>query len=114
MRVIFRLPKLLGDFKQPSPSWWNVEEPLAYVIWFSRFKANPDPYNKMYAVDRAKDSPEKIQGAVIPLANIRQCCMLSPATKDWDASWDSHSVLDQGKRFFVNNFQSQYTYGTIY
>lgn len=114
VRVIFRLPEVLGVLKQPSPLFWNVEEPLAYVQWFSRFKKQPDPNNNMYAVEWAKDSKGGIQGAVVPLTNIRQCCMLSPATKVWDPEWESHSVIDECKRFYVNNFQSNYSYYTIY
>lgn len=116
IRVIFRLPQVLGAsaLKQPSPSWWKVEEPLVYVHWFSRFKNRPDPHNQMYIIEKVKDSKGQIPGAIIPLANVRQGCMLSPASKDWSHEWKSHTILDQCKRFFVNNLQSKYSYCTIY
>lgn len=116
LRVIFCLPEFLGvsTMKRPSPSWWNVKEPLVYVQWFSKFRKEPDSHNQMYIVDWARDAKGEIQGMVVPLTNIRQCCMLSPATKDWDCDWESHTVIDQCKRFFVNNFQSKYSYYTIY
>src|ERR1700742_3742797 len=112
VRIIFCLPSVLGvsTIKQSSPACWNVKEPLAYIQWFSKFKKEPDSNNKMYVVERAMDTKGQIQGAVVPLTNIRQCCMLSPATKDWDPDWESHMVIDQCKRFFVNNFQSKYSY----
>lgn len=114
--MIFRLPEALGVLKQRSPLWWNVEETLVYVHWFSKFKKEPGSNNGMYVVEWAKATKdqEQIQGAVVPLANVRQCCMLSPASPTWDPNWESHLVLDQCRRFYVNNFQSNYSYYTIY
>lgn len=100
--------------KQTSPKYWNVDETLVYVQWFSKFKNTPDPNNKMFVIQQAKDTNGQIRGAVIPLTHVRQGCMLSPASKEWSHEWKSQSILDQCSRFFVNNFQSKYTFCTIY
>ena len=70
----------------------------------------------MYRVEKMIDGrgmPK--QSTIIPVANIRQCCMLTPTA--WNKSnenWESSSVLDKATKFFVNNFQSKYTFATIY
>ena len=100
-------------FPVAAPSYWPTE-PLAYVTWFSRFKGGPDPTTGMYRVDPSIDSHGLPQGAILPLANIRQGCMLVPCKSTWDESWSSTGILDQCSSFFVNNLQSKYTYQTIY
>lgn len=116
VRIIFCLPRFLGPsaLQQPSPPWWNVEEPLVYIHWFSRFRSRLNPDNQMYVIEWAKDAPGQIQGAVIPLRNVRQGCMVSPTTKGWSHEWKSHTILNETDKFYVNSFQSKYTYGTIY
>lgn len=68
----------------------------------------------MYVIEWAKDAKGQVQGAVIPLKNVRQCCMVSPASKAWSHEWESNTILDEIDKFYVNSFQSNYTYGTIY
>ncbi|KAI5895723.1 uncharacterized protein SCHCODRAFT_02620197 [Schizophyllum commune H4-8] len=58
-------------------------------------------------------------GTIKSLANIRQICMLTPSygTRldiSSQASWTSDNVLDECDRFLLNNFQSMYTYKTLW
>ena len=58
---------------------------------------------------------DRTEAMVIPLANIRQGCMLFPDfTQGVQPDWNSKNVLDLGRTFFVNNWQSKYSYQTIY
>ncbi|KAJ3753472.1 hypothetical protein EV360DRAFT_53426 [Lentinula raphanica] len=115
VRVIFCLPQkvLKRGFLVNAPSSWP-QEPLAYVTWYTRFKSAPDKTTGMYYVEPAIASNGIPQGAIIPLANIRQNCMLVPSLQVWESSWTSDNILDKCSSFFVNNMQSKYTYQTIY
>jgi hypothetical protein len=115
LKIIFRLPtKVIQDgFVGPAPSQWPTD-PLAYVTWYTRFKASPDQDSGMYRVQPAKYSNGMAQGAIIPLTDIRQSCMLTPARFTWDPTWNTENILDKCDSFFVNNLQSKYSYQTIY
>ncbi|KAJ3834431.1 hypothetical protein F5878DRAFT_544828 [Lentinula raphanica] len=116
LRVIFQLPSEVYNNGRPSkapPNW--PKEHLAYITWYTRFKSSPDSSTGMYKVEPAFDSNGMPQGAIIPLSNIRQSCMLVPSTKtSWDKNWNSDNILDECSSFFVNNLQTKYTYQTIY
>ncbi|KAJ3831945.1 hypothetical protein F5878DRAFT_548875, partial [Lentinula raphanica] len=115
LRVIFRLPQLVlnSGFLVNAPARWPKEH-LAYVTWYSRFKSSPDPSTGMYKVEPVIGSNGVPQGAIVPLANIRQNCMLVPSKKSWDKHWNSDNILDECPSFFVNNLQTKYSYQTIY
>jgi len=115
LRIIFCLPQTINHdgFIGPAPSQWPMY-PLAYVAWFTRFKASPDSNMGMYHVQPAKNSTGQEQGCILPLANIRQSCMLTPSRATWDHTWTSQNVLEKCDSFFVNNLQSKYSYQTIY
>ncbi|KAF9064711.1 hypothetical protein BDP27DRAFT_1230085 [Rhodocollybia butyracea] len=119
LRVIFQLPEKVkrlgqgfGILEEPAPSNWP-RTPLAYITWFSHFKSGPDSKNGMCHV-----KPSALngipQGGIISLSDIRQSCMLVPSSNEWSRSWISDNILDECPSFFVNNFQSKYTYQTIY
>ncbi|KAJ3963557.1 hypothetical protein EV361DRAFT_813277, partial [Lentinula raphanica] len=116
LRVIFRLPRKVineGSIENAPANW--PKEHLAYITWYTRFKPSPDNATGMYKVEPAVASNGVPQGAIIPLSNIRQSCMLVPSTKtSWDKDWDSNNILDQCSSFFVNNLQTKYSYQTIY
>ncbi|KAJ3765994.1 hypothetical protein FB446DRAFT_654443 [Lentinula raphanica] len=115
LRVIFRLPTTVHDSGAlvKAPANWPREH-LAYVTWYSRFKAFPDTASGMYKVEPAIGSNGVPQGAIIPLSDIRQNCMLVPSKTTWDKHWNSDNILDKCSSFFVNNLQTKYTYQTIY
>ncbi|KAJ3765102.1 hypothetical protein FB446DRAFT_655721, partial [Lentinula raphanica] len=116
LRIIFRLPRTVTNrrgFQVKAPSNWP-QEPLAYVTWYTRFKPAPDQATGMYRVEPAIASNGMPQGAIIPLSNVRQSCMLVPGRTSWDRNWNSENILDECSSFFVNNLQTKYTYQTIY
>ena len=122
IRVIFFLPDHVGPsiLLQPPPQEWAqyMRVPLAFVEWYSKFKPDPDPVTMMYAVEKVEDKvglPR--QASIIPVMNIRQCCMLTPNVSlrnPWSRDWESSNILDSCKKLLVSNFQSKYTYRTIY
>lgn len=115
LKLIFRLPSVVDRDGFPSPAPWNwPTEPLAYITWYTRFKGSADANTGMYRVEPAKDAKGQAQGAIIPLSQIRQSCMLTPSKATWDESWTTQNILDKCDSFFVNNLQSKYSYQTIY
>ena len=116
LKVIFCLPKKVNQdgIGGSAPVQWPTV-PLAYVTWYTRFKASPDDQNSgMYRVEPAKYSNGMAQGAIIPLTDIRQTCMLTPARSTWDTTWSTENILDKCNSFLVNNLQSKYSYQTVY
>jgi hypothetical protein len=72
----------------------------------------------MYHVSKVHNTQRtRVQGAIIPLANIRQSCMLIPIfindESEWQ-SWTPENVLDSASSFLVNNWASKYSYETIW
>ncbi|KAF5362693.1 hypothetical protein D9757_014516 [Collybiopsis confluens] len=115
LRVIFRLPETVNRYGFPSPSPLNwPAHPLAYVTWYTRFARAPDKGTGMYKVQPVVGSNGIPLGAIIPLSDIRQPCMLVPSRAEWEKGWTSENVLDQCPSFFVNNLQNKYSYQTIY
>lgn len=59
--------------------------------------------------------PVKVEGAVVPLHEIRQGCMLFPDYRHGvPQGWRWSNVLDECDTFFVNNWQSKYAYQTLW
>ena len=74
----------------------------------------------MYDIKKVKNSQgTRVQGAIVPLENIRQSCMLFPRfpgpdqNNEWK-DWTHDNVLDLCSRFLVNNWSSKYNYQTIW
>ncbi|KAJ3792210.1 hypothetical protein GGU11DRAFT_693789 [Lentinula aff. detonsa] len=70
---------------EPAPLEWP-KDPLAYVTWFTPFRALPNDATGMYRVQPAKDSKGQVQGSIISLTDIRQSCMLTPSKSSWDGT----------------------------
>ncbi|KAF5343887.1 hypothetical protein D9757_015253 [Collybiopsis confluens] len=96
VRVIFRLPQVVKrhGFPISAPRFWP-SEPLAYVTWFTRFEGAPNKVTGMYRVEPARASNGEAQGAIIPLSDVRQHCMLAPSRREWERGWTSHNILDE-------------------
>ncbi|KAF8233915.1 hypothetical protein L208DRAFT_1264593 [Tricholoma matsutake] len=119
VRVIFKLPAHLdhGLESTEAPSSWP-QEPLAYIQWYSRLKSSPDEHHGMY------DVKTTIEGAIVPLASIRQTCMFIPRFSNpfsgdrtlalAEAGWTWYNVLDRCSAFWVNNWVDMYSYQTIW
>lgn len=74
----------------------------------------------MYKIKKHTDNPFEVPGAVIPLSNIRQSCMLIPKFSEEsqlpqdEKKWNSSNVLDMADTFYLNNWLDLYTYNTVY
>ena len=107
IKVIFCLPKATTDRNLKIQS---SSIPLAYIEWYSKL-TRPEKNHGMYKIHRL----DPTEAAVVPLSNIHQGCMLFPDfSKGVPKEWKSKNVLDQACTFFLNNWQSKYTYQMIY
>ncbi|KAJ3730728.1 hypothetical protein C8R42DRAFT_550016, partial [Lentinula raphanica] len=121
VKVIFHLPAqltLIGTHKIPSPSWWPASV-LAYVEWYSPPSQTPleQKSHNMTTIHKLPLVNGIVPWSIIPLANIRQSCMLIPRHDKKNlnrATWTSSTVLDNATHFLVNNWSSLYTYKTLY
>ena len=95
----------------------SVESPEDFNDWDTPSLLDPslsDLLDDRYSVDDANF--ERQSGAVVPLSEIRQSCMLIPKYKDARAEgdWTSANVLDKCSSFVINNWQHMYAYQTIW
>ena len=117
VRGIFCLPQKidLGLGPQDTPASWP-KVPLAYVEWYSKQQPEADRQTGMYTIKTTWNSEGVPLGAVVPLSEICQSCMLIPKYKDSRAEvdWTSQNVLDKCSSFVINNWQHMYAYQTIW
>ena len=118
VRMIFRLSEAIcrPGYNLPLPSYLS-KELLVYVEWYTCQGHAPNATHGMYIISKAYDTQERRQGAVVPLSSIRQSCMLTPVFPKTDQEmllWTSDNVLDVAESFYINNWQSKYSYQTIY
>ncbi|KAF9455627.1 hypothetical protein BDZ94DRAFT_1286081 [Collybia nuda] len=113
IRVIFSIPEKVQQklFHAGVP----VPMHLAYVEWFTRFPAAPEPNHLMYKVSRCILDDSSYLASVIPVANIFRSVHLLPkfghtAPHDWSSS----NVLEQCKTFFANSFTDKHIYRTLH
>ena len=99
------------------PTHWP-QAPLAYIEWYTPIP--PAPLRKngtMYHIKKVPPSEHtRPPGAVIPLSNIRESCMLFPSFPQdtMPASWTTSNVLDECDLFLVNNWLSKRSYQSIW
>jgi len=126
VRVIFTLPAEVNSItgKRPAPRKWPTE-PLVYIEWYSTLQKTANPrHGLMYHIKKvtapvtsstSSSTRPRVQGAIIPLSEIRQSCMLFPI---FPASvpnhWTPDNVLDEASSFYINNWLSKYSYQTIW
>lgn len=108
VRVVFRLPD------PPDPRFQSLQSKhLAYVEWFSPFRALPEPHHGFYKLTRDPQLEHR-QGEVIEVSRIRQSIQLFPCfSGSWRVSWNSDNVLERCDTFFVNSLQNRQTYLTM-
>ena len=92
--MIFALPEHLRHSHLPNK--------LAYVEWFTPFRA-PHSDSGFFPVTRASRNNGPLS-EIIPLDSIVSSCHLIPrfGTKYHPAKWNSDSVLEECKSFFLN------------
>ena len=98
LRVIFALPEHLQQSHLPHK--------LAYVDWFTPFRS-PHPDTGLFPVSRtSQNNGLGPISEIVPLHSIVSSCHLIPrfGTKYLPAKWDSDSVLEECKSFFLNKY----------
>ncbi|KAF8577167.1 hypothetical protein K439DRAFT_1622307 [Ramaria rubella] len=90
---------------------------LAYVEWFSAPQREATVAMDMYEVKRViNNATKRKQGGIIPLEWIVQPCPLVPwFPKDLSQlNFDENTCLDKHDKFFINSFNDQATYHTVF
>jgi hypothetical protein len=121
VRLIFKIPSVMQTGRNtafPTPSYLP-RFPLAYVEWFTppKLSASDQRSHNMLSVSKAFDRDGKPAWSIIPLTNIRQSCMLIPHFGKYSithGNWVSDHIIDAVDTFVVNNWQSLYSYRTLY
>ena len=108
MRVIFSLaPKAI---QQLFPKHIIVPKHLAYVEWFTKFRAQPEPNHQLYAVSRAFDNGYRVS-TIVPVTKMDRSVHLFPAFgSTTPQQWTSNNVLDECRNFLVNAYADRDTF----
>ena len=108
VRVIFKLPTLSDPRLQSLQS-----KHLAYIKWFSPFRAQSEPHHGFYKIMR-DPQPGHRRSAVIEVSAICQSVHLFPCfSGSWRTDWTSDNVLEKCDTFFVNSLLNQQMYLTM-
>ncbi|KIL55290.1 hypothetical protein M378DRAFT_49930, partial [Amanita muscaria Koide BX008] len=109
VRVVFSLGSaaikhLFGNCELPP-------QHLAYVEWFTPFRASPEPDSKLYKIERSCQGNSRL-ASVIPVSHITQSIHLSPlpSGRVMPHEWNSNNILDNCRSFLVNVFTDTQTY----
>ena len=96
LRAIFSLPEHLRHSRLPTR--------LAYIEWFTPFRA-PHADSGLFPLTRASRNNGPVTD-IVPLDLIVSSCHLIPrfGTKYHPAKWDSNTVLEECKSFFLNKY----------
>ncbi|KAH7873925.1 uncharacterized protein C8R40DRAFT_1171844 [Lentinula edodes] len=109
VRVIFSLPSDKLDTLVPS----DIPPPqhLAYIEWFTKFVAHPEPYSGLYRVRRDVGADGLCTASIIALDSIVCSAHLFP---QWGGSvppdWTSQTILDHASSFLLNIFKDEHAY----
>ncbi|KAM6495003.1 hypothetical protein JOM56_009626 [Amanita muscaria] len=92
----------------------NCEDPpqhLAYVEWFTPFRASPEPDTMLYKIERSCQGNARL-ASIIPVSHIAQSIHLSPlpSGREMPREWNSNNILDNCRSFLVNTFSDTRTY----
>ena len=111
IRVVFQLPKsaLTSIFLSSRPA---PPVDLAYVEWFSPLSM-PDECHGMYQVSRSYHNNRRL-ASIIPLAEVCRSVQLFPAFgRATPQEWQSPTVLEQCRNFYINPFLDRHMYQTL-
>jgi hypothetical protein len=110
--------RCIVSFTSSQLSTWFGENPpqsrhFAYIDWFTKFPAQPDPNHGLYKVSLLRRNQEQ-QSSMVPIGNIWQSVHLLPAFgQTANRDWKSSNVLDKATHFYVNSFSSRFAYSTV-
>ena len=110
--MVFQIPRGAVDEVFLSP---DITPPthLAYVEWFSQLPATPDPIHGMYKVSRLIQNEER-HASIIPVESILCSVHLFPRfSPNMPQAWNSSTVLEHCKTFYVNPFVNRQSYMTF-
>ncbi|KAH9942200.1 uncharacterized protein BXZ73DRAFT_87866 [Epithele typhae] len=99
-----RVARVRAIFCMPASFGTRFKHPLAYVEWFTPFRAEPDPVNGMFQVSVSKNHHRR-RSSIIPVTSIVRSCHLIPVWgREVDRTWTTDNVLDRCKKFFLNPY----------
>ena len=108
IRVVFRISREAADHMFPQSI--NVPELLAYVEWFSPFRAVPEANCGLYKVTRSMLGNNHLV-SIVPIRNIVQSIHLIPLVGETiPREWSSSTILDNCSSFLLNSFSDVRTY----
>ena len=108
IRVVFCIRREAVDHLFPHPV--NVPELLAYVEWFTPFRADPEHNYGLYKVSRSMLGNSRLS-SIVPIHNIVQSVHLIPLVGETiPRDWNSSMILDNSAYFLLNSFSDVCTY----
>lgn len=113
VRVIFTLPSrakpLFATAARPPPRY------LAYIEWFEKIPALPDPDLGLFKIKRAMNADGHKLASIVPLRRIRRSVYLFPAFgPEAPREWTSGNVLDECTNFYIDSFSDRHAFHTIH
>ena len=96
----------LGDLALPEHLRHSqlVPNKLAYVEWFTPFRA-PHPDSGLFPVSRASRNNGPVSEIILLNSNVSSCYLIPRfGTKYLPAKWESDTVLEECKSFFLNKY----------
>ncbi|KAM6499612.1 hypothetical protein JOM56_005120 [Amanita muscaria] len=94
----------------------NCQHPplhLAYVEWFTPFRASPESASKLFKIERSRQGNARI-ASIIPVTDIVQSIHLLPLPgHTMPREWNSSNMLETCRSFLVNVFNDPHTYLTF-
>ena len=113
--LIFSIPE--SHLKTLFPLGHFTPCHLAYIEWFSRFPAHPNPNPKLYKVSCAFAYDGKHLASVVPISLNTRSVHLFPKWR-WNADtvcmWSYSKVLEECEVFYLNSFKDHHTFYNVY
>ncbi|KIL66843.1 hypothetical protein M378DRAFT_63476, partial [Amanita muscaria Koide BX008] len=102
VRVVFSLPPKV--IRQLFPSHITVAKHLAYVEWFTPFRAQPEQHHHLYKVSRTLLNGQRC-ASIIPVTKVECSVHLFPLFgAAAPRHWKSDTVIEDTNTFLVNAY----------